>query len=248
MPTMRKRGKSLIDLLDRTVRVTNFAAGDDFLKSVRQIYEAHNIAYLCINLPKPTHGSYYIHHSYSCDWASHYESNHCIDIDPIVRAGFTNIIPIDWREIKSLTPLQRNFLETSREFGVGHQGLTFSIRGLHRETAIFSINTEHGDKEWQSYKREHIGDLQIIATYFHQKVCEVQGIDFSHQALQLTRREIECLKWYAAGKNYADIGTILGITERTVHFHMSLARHKLNALTNAQAIARAIHMGIVIPG
>ena len=248
MPTFRKGGKSLIDLLDQTAHVTNFASGDAFLKSVRRIYEANNIAYLCINLPQPTHSSYYIHHSYSCDWAAHYESQHCIDVDPIVRAGFTNIIPVDWREIPSLTPLQRDFLLTAREFGIGHQGLTFSVRGLNRETAIFSINTDHKDKEWQSYKREHMADLQIIATYFHQKICEAQGIDFSHLTRQLTPPEVECIKWSAAGKTYADIGVILGITARTVNFHMTLARYKLNALTNAQAVARAIHLGIVIPG
>jgi hypothetical protein len=150
MLALRRSGKSLIDLLDQTARVINFTTGDSFLKSVRRIYEAQNTAYLCINLPKPTHGRYYIHHSYSCDWAAHYESNHCIDIDPVVRAGLTNIIPIDWREMSPLTPLQRKFLMTAREFGIGHQGLTVSVRGLHRETAIFSMNAEHNAKEWQS--------------------------------------------------------------------------------------------------
>jgi DNA-binding CsgD family transcriptional regulator len=241
-------GKSFIDLLDRVTTVKDFASGDEFLNAVRSIYGARNIAYLCINLPRPTDGIYYLHHSYSPDWARHYESNHYVNVDPVAKAGFSNILPTDWRRITDLTPLQRRFLNEAREFGIGWQGLTVSVRGLHRETAIFSINTDHSDTEWDKFKREYMRDIQVIATYFHQKIAEAQGLDFSSQIQALTPREVECLKWCAAGKTYADTATILSITERTVIFHMTLARTKLNALTNAQAVAKAVHLGIVIPG
>jgi DNA-binding NarL/FixJ family response regulator len=40
----------------------------------------------------------------------------------------------------------------------------------------------------------------------------------------LTRREGECLGWCAEGKSYWETAVILGISERTVSFHMEAVR------------------------
>lgn len=61
----------------------------------------------------------------------------------------------------------------------------------------------------------------------------------------LTPRELECLRWCAEGKSYWDTAVILGITERTVSFHMERARNKLDAATNAHAVARAMRAGLL---
>ena len=56
----------------------------------------------------------------------------------------------------------------------------------------------------------------------------------------LTRREGECLGWCAEGKSYWETAVILGISERTVSFHMEAVRGKLNAGSNAHAVAIAV--------
>jgi LuxR family quorum-sensing system transcriptional regulator SinR len=56
----------------------------------------------------------------------------------------------------------------------------------------------------------------------------------------LTRRELECLGWCADGKSYWETAVILGISERTVSFHMEAVRSKLKAATNAHAVAMAL--------
>jgi DNA-binding CsgD family transcriptional regulator len=238
---------SLIDLLDHVGDVHDFGTGETFLHAMQKLYEVKHIAYLCNNLPRPTHEGYYLHHSYSDAWARHYEQSGFILVDPVVRAGFTTIVPSDWRGLTGLTSRQRTFFEEARVFGVGRQGLTVSIRGLHRETAIFSINTDHTDVEWTRYKLEYMRDLQIVATFFHERIARSQGRLPDDGIRRLSPRELECLKWCAAGKTFADIGDILGISERTVHFHLTLCRHKLGALTNPQAVARAIGLGLIAP-
>lgn len=62
---------------------------------------------------------------------------------------------------------------------------------------------------------------------------------------RLTPRELECLLWCAEGKSYWDTAVILGIAERTVSFHMERARNKLDAATNAHAVARALRAGLL---
>ena len=64
----------------------------------------------------------------------------------------------------------------------------------------------------------------------------------------LTRREIECLNWCADGKSYWETAVILGISERTVSFHMEAVRGKLDAATNAHAVAMALRGGVLETG
>ncbi|MEO0637633.1 MAG: LuxR C-terminal-related transcriptional regulator [Pseudomonadota bacterium] len=65
------------------------------------------------------------------------------------------------------------------------------------------------------------------------------------QTIKLTQRERDCLYWTAEGKTSAEIATILSISEHTVNHYLSLAARKLNSHTRAQAIARAIRLGLI---
>ena len=64
----------------------------------------------------------------------------------------------------------------------------------------------------------------------------------------LTRRERQCLAWCAEGKSYWETAVILGIAERTVSFHMEAVRDKLDAGSNAHAVAIAARAGLFEPG
>ena len=55
----------------------------------------------------------------------------------------------------------------------------------------------------------------------------------------LTAREREVLDWLSGGKTDRDIGTILGISPRTVHKHLQRIYEKLGVETRTAAVARA---------
>ena len=59
------------------------------------------------------------------------------------------------------------------------------------------------------------------------------------------RRELDCLKWIAAGKTAWEASVILGISERTVRFHLNGAREKLNCMTTTQAVAKAVSQQLI---
>ena len=61
----------------------------------------------------------------------------------------------------------------------------------------------------------------------------------------LTVREIQCLRAAASGQNDAQVGSDLGISSRTVRFHMDGAKGKLKANTRVQAIAKALQERII---
>lgn len=55
----------------------------------------------------------------------------------------------------------------------------------------------------------------------------------------LSRREVECLQWLALGKTLSEASTILGISERTLRFHVGNARDRLGVSTTMQAVVAA---------
>lgn len=90
------------------------------------------------------------------------------------------------------------------------------------------------------------------AATLHALALHFVATDHDHRArqaamapVQLTRREIQCLKWGAAGKTDAEISVIMSISVPTVRFHMTNAARKLNVSGRSQAIYRAATLGYV---
>jgi LuxR family transcriptional regulator len=55
----------------------------------------------------------------------------------------------------------------------------------------------------------------------------------------LTSREKEILQWVSVGKSCGETGSILGITERTIKFHLQNVYRKLEVVNRAQAVTVA---------
>ncbi len=60
---------------------------------------------------------------------------------------------------------------------------------------------------------------------------------------QLTRREVECLRWAAVGKTDKEISLILARSHATVRFHIQNAGEKLDAVNRSQTIFKAGQLG-----
>jgi len=63
----------------------------------------------------------------------------------------------------------------------------------------------------------------------------------------LTEREIEALLWAARGKTRNQIAEIMGITVRTVVFHLNRAQTRLGAATFTEAVVKAAMQGLIEP-
>lgn len=61
----------------------------------------------------------------------------------------------------------------------------------------------------------------------------------------LSHRELTVLHWMKEGKTNWEIARILGVSERTVRFHVGSIFEKLDVTSRTQAVARAMHAGLV---
>lgn len=63
----------------------------------------------------------------------------------------------------------------------------------------------------------------------------------------LNEREKEVLEWTAKGKTSWEIAIIVGISQRTVEWHATRAREKLEAANTIDAVTRAVKSGWIHP-
>jgi DNA-binding CsgD family transcriptional regulator len=63
--------------------------------------------------------------------------------------------------------------------------------------------------------------------------------------LPLTARQLEIISFLTQGKTFWEIGTILGISHKTVDLHIRLAREKTNTVNSMHLIAHCIRNELV---
>lgn len=83
-----------------------------------------------------------------------------------------------------------------------------------------------------------------VASSYRGSVEPGHGVD---RQPRLTPREVECLLWTSQGKTCADVAVILDIAEATARFYLNSARTKLNCMTIAHCVAKAISMQLIPP-
>ena len=89
----------------------------------------------------------------------------------------------------------------------------------------------------------HADVLELHARKFICGYVKVMNRQRSIQPdVRLSKREVECLRWAAAGKTDAEIGRILTISPRTTRFHIENAKKKLGVATRIQAVTEALRL------
>jgi len=90
-------------------------------------------------------------------------------------------------------------------------------------------------------------DFDILASIVETRLARVARTRTALPAVHLSEREIETLVWSARGKTSGEIATILGLSKRTVDFHIDNAREKLGVATRIEAVVKAASAGIIKP-
>lgn len=126
-------------------------------------------------------------------------------------------------------------------------GVGYPLLSRPGRRACLLVQADDGQEQWADWRRLNDRDLADLAGRLHARLANVAPPTAKRRRVQtvLTRRESETLAWIAAGKSYWEAAIILGITERTVRYFMANARHKLDVVNNAQAVAEAVWQGII---
>ncbi|UVC15215.1 LuxR family transcriptional regulator [Mesorhizobium onobrychidis] len=178
--------------------------------------------------------------NYPSSWTSHYLQLRYHSHDPVILRGLQGWDTFDWgvdRPRQYLPASQQQILEKAAQFGI-RAGLTMSMHDRRGRFAALTFASGQSHPPLLRSLTRYEKALQLVAINFHIHARRRLAEDCVVDGIAVTPREFECLKWAAGGKSAWDISQILGISKRTVTFHLENAKAKLGVRTISQAVAR----------
>ena len=90
-------------------------------------------------------------------------------------------------------------------------------------------------------------DFEVLGALIAARLRRVPRPERQPIRTDLVQRELETLTWAGRGKTSAEIAEILGLSKRTVDFHIERARGKLGVATRMQAVMKATSGQLIRP-
>jgi len=185
----------------------------------------------------------YVRLTYPASWLARYLAMGYTDVDPILREGFRRTLPFEWSELDRSSAAEAAFLADATAHGVGPHGYSIPVTTKHGHRGLLAVSFSGPEGEWSKFLATTRPGLIQIANRLHRRViADLFGDDRPH----LTPRELECLRWIALGKGTTEIAGILQISPHTTRDHLKSVHYKLDCVTSAQAVTKAVKLGLLI--
>lgn len=188
---------------------------------------------------------YAVNISFPEKWISEFVARDYMQVAVVVKDNFVNYGLHHWPDSKKRLNEKKEVLSLFSDFNMS-EGYSHGSRPLLAE--------QHGSMFCFSgpsieYNRRSEAILELVGPHLH---LALSGIARNSRPgmrnIRLSTREKEVLNWLKQGKSSWDMSVILGISERTVNYHIYNVMEKLGAVNRPQAVAVATHMGIISPG
>ena len=254
-------------ILERLQSLPSLGAFGGIINAVRGAYDVDHVTYYAISLgidaqelDKPAvaefsdidgvilqTGRKIAAISFPHQWLQWYVERNFFESDPVLLGASASFDPIDWNQLDWDSKDGQVLRAEAQNFGVGNQGYTVPVRGPGGQLALFTINKHCSTDTWQCFLAEHRTDFMLLGHFIHQRVLRMAGLEQSQQTRPLSAREKDAMRLIAKGMSRGRASEELGISENTFRVYIDSARHKLGALNIPNAIALAVHRGIIPP-
>jgi len=176
------------------------------------------------------------------EFTQRYIEKNYVAYDPVlkeVRKDFNSYSWTDIRRLGGLNKIEREILDEPTEFGL-FDGL--AVPNLTRSGAVTMFGPCGADPDLSPRARSAI---ELIGMYSVSALESARRKEAVHRPKQsrLSTREREIMQWVATGRSDDEIGQILGLTARTVNWHVENAKQKLDAYRRTYAVVQAIRLG-----
>lgn len=191
------------------------------------------IKYECSSDPLESWHQHYLEADYDCQ-------------DPIMTHAFQHMLPLAWdlnSEYRSAKPSTHTMFQDAMDFGLRF-GISFPACDNQGNPSMLVCHcpTQHVQSQLQNSESYTI---QLLGYYFNAFSNTLLNDDQENKNYHLTDREKECLQLTAQYKMAAEIAYLLGISVRTVGFHLENASKKLETHNKYQAVLKAMKLDIL---
>lgn len=182
--------------------------------------------------------------SYHPDFVQQYQSRHCYRADPAANFIRQHQLPTPWGLHNFTGTHAEAMYRTASKYGVC-SGATFPVTPPMVTVAGFGYASSKPYEEMLPTILASMPHGQLLATFVHQAITRLLNLYESPQAHSITERERACLNLAAQGLRDGEIADMLGISPRTVLFHLGNVKRKLEADNRSQMIARAMALKVI---
>lgn len=193
--------------------------------------------------------------NYPSEWVNQYIRDRLYNQDPVISYGMQRVAPFSWSQAieKDVSPSSNTVFKLSSKFNIT-SGFSFPLHDPNNHFAALSICNQ--DQELCYSMSNAINPLMILLLRTHEAFSNLVPHSSPEQNLtskikekelsfQLTKREIDVLHWISRGKTYPETAIILGISVRTVKFHIENITKKMNVSNAKHAIYKAKHDNLI---
>jgi len=188
----------------------------------------------------------FLHTNFPDELLGKYDGENMGEIDPILSHCMARSTALVWSPDIFAVPRQRELYQAFCSHGI-RSGLTLPYHGPKGEFGLLSFASGASpDERFTRAAQHHIPDLSCFRDFIFETFCNfMTRPSLVKGNIEITSRELECLKWCATGKSSWDIAQLMNCTESTVNFHFANIRRKFGASSRRLAIVKAIRMGFI---
>ena len=184
--------------------------------------------------------------NYPADILDYYANEQSALCDPCRNIAIFKPELISWRKVFAAARgvKEREFIIKMRENGI-KDGLSIPVYGPEGCLAILN----YGSVNFLDLTMDDDEALLLVAVVAYQRIKQflAKSLFKTCRTVQLSGREVECLRWVIDGKTNWEIGVLMGISPRTVQFHITNCQNKLGAINRIQTVAKALANNIIRP-
>jgi LuxR family quorum sensing-dependent transcriptional regulator len=230
-------------------RIAALRSSDAVLAELRlcgTVFEYENFCISGLPAPHEKADPYVLLSGWPEKWIAHYLKSDFIHVDPVIRKVRRSTMPFLWSEApySSDDVAAARVMQEATEFGLS-EGFAVPIISVDGAQAIVTFGAPHF-----SIPERHRRALHVVAIFAHSQIRDIRkagsGSRSNPRKVHLSGREIECLRWAAAGKTAWETSEILHLSEQTVVQYMKSATRKLGAQNKGHAIAEALRAALIV--
>jgi len=241
-------GNDALLLLETIHKSVSCATEEDFLglfPSIKELFPYDFAGSILGHIDK-SNGlvmSYGVNISFPEEWLNEFLSNNYFQMDVATLETFKTYRLHHWSYLKQKhIDIPQEIKTLNMDFGVLESYCHGSAPSVpENDGSMFCFASQQMKQE----KRTEI-ILEHLTPHLYLALSNVFNNTQSKMLnVVLSKREKEVLNWLKLGKSSWDISIILGISERTVNYHVYNIMDKLNASNRPQAVAIATRLGLV---
>lgn len=183
-------------------------------------------------------------------WHDYYLASDFHDVDKTLQHSAEMMLPVFWdvkqQLVNAASRKEKLMRQESLSFGV-EKGVCIPIHGPREDFSVLTLHQRKGE-HCIDVNITNMSDIMIIAYHYYVAIKRLlvnQTASLPSSDFNLSRREWQCLNLIANNRSTEAIAVTLGISVRTVHFHMQNLIKKMGVSSKYQALFKAQNLNLL---